>query len=170
MLCQYITIFNIRCTLVELLSSYDIRFSPTIQTMLDTHLILPGVNSVVTKKEVQQRLNLTGGQLELDPEMILIFRKSMTWKVLHEIFNGLQFFLEPLLPQLDFLVYFHLHNSEMFNKQLLFQINKVLPSFQQSMDASSSMNLTVDMQQSPADPAKKLKEVTDITIHTYATK
>ena len=141
-----------------MLSSYGVRFSPDIQTILDTHLILPGINSVTTPKDVQQRLNQPYGQLELDSEMILIFRKSMTWNVLLELFNKLQSFLEPILPCLDFLVYFHLHNSEMFNKQLFSQINK-LPDSQEDGGASLSVNLTSNVDQSSTDYTEKLIEV-----------
>ena len=141
-----------------MLGSYGIRFSPTIQTMLDTHLILPEINSVTTPKDVQQRLNQPYGQLELDPEMILIFRKSMTWNVLHELFDKLQLFLEPILPYLDFLVYFHLHNSEMFNKQLFSQMNKLSDS-QEDGGASLTVNLTSNIDQSSNDHTEKLKEV-----------
>ena len=153
---------------MEILSSYDIEFSPTIQTMLDTHLILPGINSVATKN-VQQRLNQSGSQLELEPEMILIFRKSMTWNVLHKLFENLKSFLKPILPHLDFLVHFHLHNSEMFKKQLLCQISKLSCS-QKDEDASSSMNLTIDAEQSTTDPAEKLEEVNDVIIIQLSTK
>lgn len=149
---------NIRCTLVEMLSSYGVRFSPAIQTMLDTHLILPGTNSVTIPKDVQQRLNQPNSQLELDPEMILILRKSMTLKVLQTIFHDLKLFLEPLLPQLDFLVYFHLQSSEMFHKQLLSRLNKVSPSVQ-ATEMSSIMSLAVNFKQLSTDPAEKLKEV-----------
>ena len=144
--------------MVELLGQYDIRLSPAIQTMLDVHLILPGENSAVYTKDVQQRLNQPNSQLELDPEMILILRKSMTLKVLQTIFHDLKLFLEPLLPQLDFLVYFHLQSSEMFHKQLLSRLNKVSPSVR-ATEMSSIMSLAVDVKQLSTDPAEKLKEV-----------
>lgn len=143
---------------MELLSAYDIMLSPAIQTMLDAHLILPGINSAVSANDVQQRLNQPNSQLELDPEMILTFRKSMTSKVLQTIFCDLKSFLEPLSPQLDFLVYFHLHDSEMFHKQLLCRLNKVPPSVP-AME-TSIMSLAVDAEQLSTDPAEKLKEVT----------
>ena len=144
---------------MEVLWSYDVRFSPDIQTMVDDHLILPGLSSVTTSMDVQQRLNQPCGELELDPEMILIFRKSMTWNVLRELFDKLQVFLKPILPYLDFLVYFHLHNSEMFNKQLFFRKNKLSGS-QGDGDASVTVNLTADIDSSSTDHTEKLMEVT----------
>ena len=151
---------------MELLSEYDIRLSPALQTMLDAHLILPGVNSAISAKDVQQRLNQPNCQLELDPEMILIFRKSMTLKVLQTIFCDLKLLLKPLLPQLDFLVYFHLHNSEMFHKQLLCGLNKVPPSVP-VMETSSIMSLAADVEQLSTDPAEKLKEVTTYILYVF---
>ena len=144
---------------MEVLWSYDVRFSPDIQTMVDDHLILPGISSVTTSMDVQQRLNQPYGELELDPEMILIFRKSMTWNVLRELFGKLQVFLKPILPYLDFLVYFYLHDSEMFTKQLLFQRNKLSGS-QGDGDASVTVNLIADIDSYSTDHTEKLMEVT----------
>ena len=152
-----------------MLRSYDIKLSPTIQTLLDTHIILPGMHCNATIKDTQQRLNLYESQLELDAEMILIFRKSMTWKVLQETLDKLQVFLEPILQDLDFLVYFYLHHSEIFDKHLRYRINKVSVYSQRPMDAST-MNYTVDLQQLSTDPAEKLKKVVSKTMHNHSIK
>lgn len=147
-----------------MLNSYDVKLSDPVQAMLDAHVILPGTNSKVTKTDTQQRLNQVDRELELDPEMILTFRKSMTWEVLQQVLDELKLFLAPILPQLDFLAYFYLHNCEMFNKQLMWHINEISSGSQKSMDASGvSLNVTVsDIQQLSTDPAKKLEQVINI--------
>ena len=151
--------FIVRCTLVEILHSYDIKLDPTIQNLLDTHIILPGMNYHVTTTDTQQILNLHDSQLKLDSEMILIFRKSMTWKVLQEISEKMKLFLNPIWQELDFLVYFYLRKSEIFNKHLQYQINKVSVCAQETMDESIMSNLSFDFQQLSIDSTEKLKEV-----------
>ena len=146
---------------MDILNSYDIKLSHTLQTKLDTHLVLPGSGSGVTPDDVQQRLNQPNGQLELEPEMILMLKKSMTWKILQEIFSDLQSFLEPIMSQLDFLVYFHLHHSEMFSKHLKSQIAKLSASSEQHFETSAIMLIipSVGIQQSSSDPDEKLLQV-----------
>ena len=146
---------------MDILNSYGIKLSHTLQTKLDTHLVLPGSVSGVTPDDVQQRLNQPNGQLELEPEMILILKKSMTWKILQEIFNDLQLFLEPIISQLEFLVYFHLHHSEMFGKHLKSQIAKLSASSEQPVETSAIMLTipSVGTQHSSSDPDEKLLQV-----------
>ena len=116
-----------RCTLVELLSYYGIKFSHTLQAKLDTHLILPEGGPVIITDNMQQIIlhHQLIDQTELKAEMTLRFKKSMTWKILQEIFNDLQIFLGPLMSHLEFLAYFHLHNCEMFSKHLKNQMAKL---------------------------------------------
>ena len=144
---------------MEILHSYDLKLDPTIQNLLDTHIILPEMNYHVTTTDTQQILNLHDSQLELDPEMILIFRKSMTWKVLQEISQKMQLFVNPIWQELDFLVYFYLRKSKIFNNHLQYQINKVSVCAQETMDESIMSNLSFDFQQLSIDSTEKLKEV-----------
>ena len=143
---------------MSILNSYGIKLSHTLQTKLDTYLVLPGG---VTPDDVQQRLNQPNGQLELEPEMILMLKKSMTWKILKEIFNDLQSFLEPITSQLEFLVYFYLLNSEMFSKHLKSQIAKLSASPEQHLETSAIMLTitSVSTQQPFSDPDEKLLQV-----------
>ena len=146
---------------MDILNSYGIKLSHTLQTKLDTHLVLPGSDSGVTPDDVQQRINQPNGQLELEPEMILMLKKSMSWQILQELFNDLQSFLEPIISQLEFLVYFHLHHSEMFSKHLKSQIAKLTSvSLEQPVDPSV-ITFTIPSvgTQSSSDPDEKLLQV-----------
>ena len=148
--------------MVEILNFYGIKLSHTLQTKLDTHLVLPGRSSGVTEDDMQQRLNQSNGQIELEPEMILLLRKSMTWRILQELFNDLQLFLVPIASQLEFLVYFHMHNCEMFSKHLKSQIAKIsAANSDRPIDESSVVLImpTISIQQSSTDPDGKLKQV-----------
>ena len=147
---------------MEILNFYGIKLSHTLQTKLDTHLVLPGRSSGVTEDDVQQRLNQSNGQLELEPEMILLLKKSMTWKMLNELFSDLRLFLKPIESQLEFLVYFHMHNCEMFSKHLKSQIAKILAASSERPVNQSSIMLTIpmaDTQPSSTEPDEKLKQV-----------
>ena len=160
--------------MVDILNFYGIKLSHTLQTKLDTHLVLPGKNSGITVDNVQQRLNQPNGQLELEPEMILLLKKSMTWKMLKEIFNDLQSFLEPIASQLEFLVYFHMHNCEMFSKHLKSHIAKISAANSDQPVEEHDIILAmpiVSAQQSSTDPDKKLlqviKNVTVLYFHNH---
>ena len=160
-----------RCTLVEILNFYDIKLSHTLQTKLDTHLVIPGRSSGVTEDDIQQRLYQPNDQLELEPEMILFLKKSMTWKILQELFKDLQSFLLPIASQLEFLVYFHMHNCEMFSKHLKSQIAKILyASSERHVDDSSIILImpAISTQQSSSDPDEKLKQVTYVPYYCVA--
>ena len=148
--------------MVEILNFYGIKLSHTLQTKLDTHLVLPGRSSGVTEDDMQQRLNQSNSQIELEPEMILLLRKSMTWRILQELFNDLQSFLFPIASQLEFLVYFHMHNCEMFSKHLKSQIAKIsAANAERPVDESSIIVRmpTISTQQSSTDPDEKLQQV-----------
>ena len=122
---------------MEIFSSYGIRFSHTLQTKLDTHLVLPKGGPVVVTDDMQQILNQPNGQLELEPEMILRLKKSVTWKILQEIFTDLQLFLEPVMSHLEFLVYFHLHKCDIFNKHLKSQMDKLTANSEEPIELSA---------------------------------
>ena len=121
---------------MEIFSCYGIKFRNTLQTKLDTHLVLPEGGPIVITDDMQQILNQPIGQLELKPETILRLKKSATWKILQEIFEDLELFLEPLMSHLEFLVYFHLHNCEIFSKHLKSQMVKLAANSEQPVEAS----------------------------------
>ena len=114
-----------RSTLIDILLFYGIRLDHAIQAHLDKHVILPGRSTTVDVTEIQQHLNQPNGQLDLEPEMIIMLRKSTTLKLLKEIELELLNFLDPILNKLEFLVYFHLHMCEMFINYLKSQIAKL---------------------------------------------
>ena len=121
-----------------MLSCYGIKFSHTLQAKLDTHLVLPDGGPVIITDDMQQILHHQQiGQTELEPEMILRLKKSVTLKILQEIFNDLQIFLEPLMSHLEFLAYFHLHNCEMFSKHLKLQMAKLAANSVESVEESA---------------------------------
>ena len=85
----------------------------------------------------------------------------MTLTMLKEIFNDLQLFLEPIASQLEFLVYFHMHNCEMFSKHLKSQMAVISSNLEQPVEESAAMLTlpTIDVQQSPTNSDEKLLQV-----------
>ena len=139
-----------------ILNCYGIKLSHTLQTQLDTHLVLPGASSVATADDLQQRLQ-PNGQLDLEPEVIVMLKKSMTWKVLQEVCDELQLFLKPIMSHLEFLVYFHLHNCEMFSKHLKSQMAKL--SEQIVEESAITVIIPEGSTQVIIDPNEKLQQV-----------
>ena len=109
--------------------------------------------------DVQQRLNQSCSQIELEPEMILLLKKSVSWKMLKEIFNDLQSFLLPIASRLEFLVYFHMHNCEMFSIHLKSQMAAISSNVGQLVQESAAtlMLSTIAVQQSSSHRDKLLQ-------------
>ena len=122
---------------MKIFSCYGVKFSHSLKTKLDTHLVLPEEGPVVITDDMQQILHQPNDQLELEPAMILRLKKSVTWNVLQEILNDLELFLEPIMSHLEFLVYFHLHNCEMFSKHLKSQMAKLAVNSEEPVEEST---------------------------------
>ena len=141
-----------------MLLSYGVRLDHSLQAKLDAHVILPGRRSTVDPSDIQQGLSQPNGQLDLEPEIIVMLHKSTTLKILKELDLDLQNFLHPILKQLEFLVYFHLHNCEMFSKYLKSQIDKLsTPVVDESDIALTFPSRT--KRHSPPEPNDQLERV-----------
>ena len=136
---------------------YGVKLSHTLQTKLDTHLVLPGRSSGINEDDVQQRLNQQNSQIE--PEMILLLKRSMTLKILKELVYDLQSFLEPIASQLEFLVYFHMHNCEIFREHLKSQMAAISSNLEQPVQESAAVLALPTVQQSSANDDEKLLQV-----------
>ena len=143
---------------MEIFSCYGIKFRNTLQTLLDTHLVLPEGGPIVITGDIQQILNQPNGQLKL--------KKSATWKILQEIFHDLELFLEPIMSHLEFLVYFHLHNCEMFSKHLKSQM---AANSEQPIEASDVLLAIpfVDITRSSTNHDEKLLQVIYVRMYIY---
>jgi len=120
---------------MEMLNSYGVKFNQNISMMLESCVVLPGVGSSIYASDVQQKLNQTCSEIELEPDLILSLRKSVTWKMLLRLLTELESFLSPIWDHLDFFVYFYLNNGEVFSKYLKYQ----LATSKTPIDKSSKM-------------------------------
>lgn len=148
---------------MEILNYYGVKLSHALQTMLDTHLNLPESSTI---DDMQWILNQPSGQLELKPEIVLMLKKSLTLKILQQIYDDLQLVLEPIMTQLEFLVYFHLNNCEMFKEYLKSQIAKISTNSEQPAEESAIvLSVSPDVTaQSDTNPDDKILQV--IFVHS----
>ena len=109
--------FIFRCILLEVLNFFDVKLSTTLQDKINEHLC----PSMRDTDNLQQKPS----QKEQKSEMILELQKPTTLKILIDIGEDLQSFLKPILEQLEFLVYFHLHKCKIFIRHLNDQIAKI---------------------------------------------
>ena len=154
-----------------MLSCYGIKFSHTLQAKLDMHLVLPDGGPVIITDDMQQILHHQPiGQTKLKLEMTLRFKKSVTWKVLQEILNDLEIFLEPFMSYLEFLAYFHLRNCEVFSKYLKNQMAMLAANSEETVEESTIKLTLSSVSTTELSTETKLFQVTNvqyITIRTY---
>jgi len=149
---------------MEMLNTYGVKFSNTILTMLEAYVVLPGVGSSVYASDVQLKLNQSCSEIQLEPEWILSLRKSVTWKILLRLLDDLQSFLDPIWDQLNFFVYFHLYNCEVFSKYLKYQMTMTSTSKIPRDIPAVKIYLPLTDQESTKDTDEKVLQVNHLTI------
>jgi len=124
--------------------------------MLDTHLVIPEEDSLGHKvHDLQQTLHEMQHQVEF--QQILQLKTSATCQVLVELYAKLCSFVQPILNYIDFLVYFHLHKCELFNKYFNHQVTTMFAS--KSVVDISAIELTEDGPSSMDKPDDKFVQV-----------
>ena len=157
--------FN-RCLFVELLNSYGVKLSNTLQSKLNNHLVISRKDSV-TNNDLQQVMSEPNSQFEQESKIRVRLCKSMTLEILIGIVEDLQSFLEPILEQIEFLVYFHLHGCAMFSRHLKSQIVEISAHSEQTGEVPAmTLGLpAVSTKQTSSDPDKKLLQVHTLFIN-----
>ena len=117
-------------TLPTLLSKYGVELFPHIQAVISTKVIFPGKQNLPAK---QHLVNIIPPPLtrmfKPGQDIRLNVSKAMTLANLQQLLEDLMNFLGPLFYRLNMLVFFHLHQSEMFKNCLLTRLQTVsLPS------------------------------------------
>ena len=113
------------CTLSSLLSKYGVALPPKVQDIISRHVIYPNDHS---KK--QKLINVIppphNRVFEPGQDIILNLTQEFTLFDLQKLNEELASFLEPFCDSLDMLVFFHLHQSEMFEKHLLKRLQSIV--------------------------------------------
>ena len=151
---------------MDLFSCYDTELSHTIQSKLGDHLDLVKRDSVSNVAMPQQKVSMAYDLLEQEPTIILKLGKSVTLKVLLCVIADLNLFLKPILEQLNFLVYFHLHDCAMFRKHLMSQMAEISTSSEHTPKATTiTLALPgVGIQQSPCEANDRLLQVREVNV------
>ena len=152
--------FN-RCLFVKLLNCYGVKLSNTLQSELDNHLVISRKDSVTNTNDLQQIISEPNSQLEQESKIHVRLYKSMTLEILESIVEDLQSFLKPILEQIEFLVYFHLHDCTMFSRHLKNQVVEISTHSEQTGEVPTmTLGLpTVSTKQTSSDADKKLFQV-----------
>ena len=143
---------------MDILSCYDVELSHIIQSKLDDHQVVIRRDSMINVAVPLQELSIPCNLLEQEPTIILGLGKSVTLKILLCLIDDLTLFLEQILEQLDFLVYFHLHNCAMFRRHLMSQMAEVSTYSERTPKRTLALPV-VSTQQSSCDANSKLLQV-----------
>ena len=115
------------CTLPALLTKYGVGLPPNIQEAISKYIFFPGEQRVTKNQRLKNVIPPPSTRLfEPGQDITLKVSKLMTLSDLQRLLEDLMKFLEPLLSYLDMVVFFHLNQSEMFEKHLLKELEKVI--------------------------------------------
>ena len=126
------------CTLPALLSKYGVELPPHIQEEISKKVIFPGEENV--PKHLYLLNAIPSPQVRLfEPgqDIRLKLSKTMSLADLQQLHINLKTILDPLFPCLDALVFFHLHQSEIFEKHLLKRLQMITSSSVPTEEESS---------------------------------
>ena len=146
---------------MELLNSYGIKLSNTLQSKLNNHLVISRKDSVTNTNDLQQKISEPNSQLEQESKIHVRLYKSVTLEILVNLVDDLQSFLKPILEQIEFLVYFHLHDCTMFSRHLRSQIVEISAHSEQTGEVPAiTLGLpAVSTKQTSSDADERLLQV-----------
>ena len=114
------------CTLPALLTKYGVRLPPNIQEMISKNIIFPGEQKMAKNQCLKNVIPPPSTRLfEPGQDISLKASKLMTLSDIQQLLQELVKFLEPLFSCLDMLVFFHLHQSQMFEEHLLKRVQTI---------------------------------------------
>lgn len=151
---------------MDLLNCYDTELSHTIQSKLGNHLDLVKRGAVSNVDMPQQKVTIAYDLLEQEPTIILKLGKSVTLKILLNIIADLNLFLKPISEQLNFLVYFHLHDCAMFKRRLMSRMAE-MSTYSEHTPKATTITLAlpgVSIQQSSCEANDRLLQVREVYV------
>ena len=126
------------CTLPALLSKYGVELPPHIQEEISKKVIFPGEENVPRHLYLLNAIPSPQVRLfEPGQDIKLKLSKAMSLADLQQLHINLKTILDPLFPCLDALVFFHLHQSEIFENHLLKRLQMITSSSVPTEEESS---------------------------------
>lgn len=115
------------CTLSSLLAENGVSFPPELADTITKYVEIPGETKEVEGGLLENEMRCdTSGLFKPGQAVSLKLSKKLGLRDLIRLVSDLQVFLEPILDQMEMLVFFKLHNSDMFNKyQKLYMVKEV---------------------------------------------
>ena len=108
------------CTLPALLTYYGSSLPLHIQETISNHILFPGEQKPLVGQLLCSNISVTGtGPFQPGHEISLKLSKALTLKELNELLQDIKASLQCILEHLDMLVFFHLQQSEIIEKNLL---------------------------------------------------
>lgn len=115
------------CTLPSLLSKYGVAIPPRVQDSIAKYVIFPGDRSVPNKLKLINVIPAPHTRVfEPGHDVTLNLTQDFTLSNLQGLIGDLADYLEPTIESLVMLVFFHLHQSEMFEKHLLKHLQSII--------------------------------------------
>ena len=127
------------CKLMVLLAKGEICLPKDLENTLTNYVVIPDDCNVVEPVVNEIPANITG-TFSLGHSVCVKISKSLKFKKLKVLVNGLEKFVEPLNEHMDILVYFSLEVSVMFNKYHEFNQQKLTKERHTTTPSSFSDN------------------------------
>jgi len=127
-LLSFISHLYIRCSLQHVLSKYGVGLPAAILLPISRHVTFPGEKATGLKhsRKLDHRLPPAISKNFLPSlDISLEITRDLNLHELKLLVDGLAAFLAPLEDQLDMLVFFYLHQSEVFDKYLKLELSKL---------------------------------------------
>ena len=150
------------CTLSSLLCKYSVALPPNVQDVISKHVIYPNDHLGLKKQKLANVIPPPHTRVfEPGQDIVLNLTPELTLSDLQKLNEELSSFLEPLNDSLDMLVFFHLYQSEMFEKHLLKGLQSIVePGLLQSSESANSV-IGRGLTPVPSEMTSKSKEKTD---------
>ena len=108
------------CTLPALLTKYGVSLPSDVQDDITKYVLFPGEHRIPSDLLLRNIIQTTSGRMfEPGQDITLKLSKAMMLSDLQKLNENLSQFLEPFIDCMDMLIFFYLHQSEMFEKHLL---------------------------------------------------
>ena len=119
------------CKLPSLLESYGVALPQVAQEFIVKKVAFPG-EGLIPKDQlgINPLHSSTSGLFQPGYDISLRLHKTVTLRELGKVLDKLDMFLQPLLDQLDMLVFFKLNKSSLFDKYLKHFLKKIAEELQ----------------------------------------
>ena len=128
------------CKLPSLLEIYGVALPQVAQEFIVKKVAFPG-EGLIPKDQlgINPLHSSTSGLFQPGYDISLRLHKTVTLRELGKVLGKLDVFLQPLLDQLDMLVFFKLHKSCLFDKYLKYYLKKIAEELQEPQELTSQM-------------------------------